>query len=104
MDNYNYDSKKTGVNTIAHDMVSTSFDIVGYTTVKNLGVARGIIVRSRSIVGSIGAGLQSILGGDITLFTQLSENRASTLLIYYLSMRPSWGLTPLWGCATTLQS
>ena len=54
-------------------MVSTSFDIAGYNTVKNLGVARGIIVRSRSLVGSSGAGLQSLVGGNITLFTALSE-------------------------------
>ncbi len=58
---------------IEHSMVSTTFDIAGYTITKNLGVCRGIIVRSRSIVGSIGAGLQSLVGGDITLFTQLSE-------------------------------
>ena len=54
-------------------MVSTTFEIAGYAIVKNIGVARGIIVRSRSLVGSIGAGLQSIVGGNITLFTQLSE-------------------------------
>lgn len=54
-------------------MVSTTFDIAGYNTVKNLGMARGIIVRSRSIIGSIGAGLQSLVGGNITLFTELSE-------------------------------
>lgn len=54
-------------------MVSTTFDIAGYTTVKNLGVTRGIIVRSRSLIGSIGAGIQSIFGGNITLFTELSE-------------------------------
>lgn len=59
--------------TIDPKMVSTSFDIAGYTTVENLGVARGIIVRSRSLVGSIGAGIQSLFGGNITLFTQLSE-------------------------------
>lgn len=58
---------------IDHSMVSTSFEIAGYTTVKNFGVARGIIVRSRSIFGSIGAGLQSLVGGNITLFTTLSE-------------------------------
>lgn len=54
-------------------MVSTTFEIPGYTITKNLGLARGIIVRSRSIVGSIGAGLQSLVGGNITLFTKLSE-------------------------------
>jgi uncharacterized protein YbjQ (UPF0145 family) len=58
---------------IEHNMVSTTFEIAGYKTVKTLGMTRGIIVRSRSIIGSIGAGLQSIVGGNITLFTQLSE-------------------------------
>jgi uncharacterized protein YbjQ (UPF0145 family) len=73
MDNYDYDSTQKGTNTIDHAMVSTGTDIAGYKIVTNLGVARGIIVRSRSIIGSIGAGLQSLLGGDITLLTQLSE-------------------------------
>jgi uncharacterized protein YbjQ (UPF0145 family) len=59
--------------TIDPHMVATSFDIAGYNTVKNLGVARGIIVRSRSVVGSIGAALQTLVGGNITLFTRLSE-------------------------------
>jgi uncharacterized protein YbjQ (UPF0145 family) len=54
-------------------MVTTGLDIAGYKIVKNLGLARGIIVRSRSIVGAIGAGLQSLVGGNITLMTQLSE-------------------------------
>ena len=54
-------------------MVSTTFEVAGHTIVENKGVARGIIVRSRSLVGSIGAGLQSLIGGNITLFTALSE-------------------------------
>jgi uncharacterized protein YbjQ (UPF0145 family) len=58
---------------IEHTMVSTTFDIAGHTIVSNMGVARGIIVRSRSIVGSVGAGIQSLFGGNISLFTQLSE-------------------------------
>jgi uncharacterized protein YbjQ (UPF0145 family) len=58
---------------IDHSMVSTTFELAGYTITKNLGVARGIIVRSRSLVGSIGAGIQSLFGGNITLFTALSE-------------------------------
>ena len=62
---------------IDHSMVSTTFEVAGYNIVKNLGVARGIIVRSRSLVGSIGAGLQSLVGGNITLFTQLSEKSRS---------------------------
>jgi uncharacterized protein YbjQ (UPF0145 family) len=58
---------------IDHKMVSTTFEIAGYTVTHNLGIARGIIVRSRSIVGSVGAGIQSLFGGDISLFTALSE-------------------------------
>lgn len=54
-------------------MITTGLEIPGYKITKSLGVARGIIVRSRSIVGSIGAGLQSLVGGDITLFTELCE-------------------------------
>ncbi len=54
-------------------MTSTTFDITGYTIIKNLGVVRGIIVRSRSIFGTIGAGLQTLVGGNITLLTELCE-------------------------------
>jgi len=49
-------------------MVTTAFVIDGYKTSKNLGIVRGITVRSRSIVGTIGAGLQTIFGGRITLY------------------------------------
>ena len=55
------------------NFVTTAFDIDGYEVVKNLGVVRGITVRSRSIFGTIGAGLQTILGGNITLLTNLCE-------------------------------
>ena len=73
MEDYTYDSTQKGTSTIDHSMVSTGIDIAGYKIVKNLGLARGIIVRSRSIVGAIGAGLQSLVGGNITLMTELSE-------------------------------
>ena len=53
--------------------ITTTFELEGYRIVKNLGVVRGIIVRSRSIVGSIGAGLQTLLGGNITILTDLCE-------------------------------
>jgi uncharacterized protein YbjQ (UPF0145 family) len=55
------------------NMTSTTFEIPGYLVTKNLGVVRGIIVRSRSIFGTIGAGLQTIIGGNITLLTELCE-------------------------------
>jgi uncharacterized protein YbjQ (UPF0145 family) len=54
-------------------MVTTSNELAGYRVVKNLGLVRGIVVRSRSIFGQIGAGLQTIFGGNITLFTELCE-------------------------------
>ncbi|KND49986.1 MAG: hypothetical protein AB203_03295 [Parcubacteria bacterium C7867-008] len=59
--------------TIEHSKVTSAFELDGYTVTKNLGIVRGIVVRSRSIVGSIGAGIQSIFGGNITLYEQLCE-------------------------------
>lgn len=56
-----------------HPMTSTTFDIEGFKVVRQLGVVRGITVRSRSIFGTIGAGIQTIFGGNISLFTELCE-------------------------------
>jgi uncharacterized protein YbjQ (UPF0145 family) len=58
---------------VAHNMVTTQFELDGYKVVRTLGVVRGIVVRSRSIIGTIGASLQTIVGGNISLFTQLCE-------------------------------
>jgi len=58
---------------VPHNMVTTAFTLDGYQIVRNLGLVRGIIVRSRSIVGTIGAGLQTLIGGNITLLTNLCE-------------------------------
>jgi uncharacterized protein YbjQ (UPF0145 family) len=57
----------------SHPFTSTTFDLPGYRVVKSLGVVRGIIVRSRSIVGNIGAAIQGLFGGNITLYTDLCE-------------------------------
>ncbi len=54
-------------------MVTTTFNFDGYKVVKHLGVVRGIIVRSRSVVGSFGAGVQQIFGGNISIYTELCE-------------------------------
>ena len=59
--------------TIPHSMTSTSFTIEGYQITRNHGVVRGILVRSRSIIGNIGVGFQTIFGGNITLLTDLCE-------------------------------
>jgi uncharacterized protein YbjQ (UPF0145 family) len=56
-----------------HSMTTTAFSLDGYSVVQNLGVVRGITVRSRSIFGTIGGSLQTLLGGNITLFTELCE-------------------------------
>ena len=58
---------------MTNDFVTTAFTLDGYRIKQNLGLVRGIIVRSRSIFGTIGAGLQTIIGGDITLLTELCE-------------------------------
>jgi uncharacterized protein YbjQ (UPF0145 family) len=71
---------------VSHSMVTTAFDIGGYKVVRNLGVVRGIVVRSRSIIGTIGAGLQTLVGGNITLLTNLCEktrNDAFELMIQH---------------------
>ena len=54
-------------------MVTTALELPGYRIVRNLGVVRGIVVRSRNVFASIGAGLQTLIGGNITLLTQLCE-------------------------------
>jgi len=52
-------------------LITTAQDLPGYRITRNLGVVRGIIVRSRSIVGNIGASLQTLFGGNITIYTEL---------------------------------
>src|SRR5262245_37733019 len=54
-------------------LVTTALDLPGCRVVRNLGMVRGIVVRSRSIIGSLGAALQTIVGGNITLYTELCE-------------------------------
>ena len=73
---------------VMHNMVTTAFDIDGYRVVRNLGVVRGITVRSRSVLGTIGAGLQTLVGGNITILTELCEKtrtEAFDLMIQHAS-------------------
>jgi uncharacterized protein YbjQ (UPF0145 family) len=58
---------------VAHNMVTTQFELDGFKVTRTLGVVRGIVVRSRSIFGTIGASLQTLVGGNITLLTNLCE-------------------------------
>lgn len=55
------------------NMVTTSFELPGYRVVKSLGLVRGVTVRSRSILGTLGASLETIVGGNITLFEEMCE-------------------------------
>ncbi len=64
----------TSVVPVAHSMVTTAFELNGCRIVSNLGLVRGIVVRSRSVVGTMGAALQTLIGGDISLFTKLCED------------------------------
>jgi len=66
------------------NFVTTAFELPGHRIVKNIGVVRGIVVRSRSIVGSIGAGLQTLFGGNITLFTALCEKARADAFAHML--------------------
>jgi len=54
-------------------IVTTTNDVAGYRVTQHLGLVRGLTVRSRSIIGSIGAGIQSLFGGNITIYTELCE-------------------------------
>lgn len=58
---------------IYDSFLTTTFEIKGYRIVEQLGVVRGVVVRSRSILGNIGGGIQSLFGGNITIYTELCE-------------------------------
>lgn len=56
-----------------HPLTTTAFELPGYRVVRSHGVVRGIVVRSRSIIGNLGAGIQSFFGGNISIYTELCE-------------------------------
>ena len=58
---------------VSHAMTTTTFNLEGYRVLRNMGLVRGIIVRSRSVVGNFVAGLQTIVGGNISMYTELCE-------------------------------
>jgi uncharacterized protein YbjQ (UPF0145 family) len=76
----------TGATTghISHAMTTTAFELDGYKITRNAGIVRGIIVRSRSVLGTLGASLQTLVGGNITILTELCEktrNEAFELML-----------------------
>lgn len=62
---------------VSHQMVTTAFELPNYRIMQNLGVVRGIVVRSRNIFATIGAQFQTIVGGNITVWTKLCEQTRS---------------------------
>ena len=75
---------------VPHEMVTTAFTLDGYKIVTNLGVVRGITVRSRSVVGNMGAAFQMFFGGNITVFSTLCEqarSEAFELMLQHASER-----------------
>jgi uncharacterized protein YbjQ (UPF0145 family) len=80
-----------------HALTTTAFSLEGYRITKTLGVVRGITVRSRSIVGSIGAGLQTLFGGNISLYTSLCERARSDAFELMLKHAQQLGANALIG-------
>ncbi|HEY7783474.1 MAG TPA: YbjQ family protein [Pyrinomonadaceae bacterium] len=62
---------------VSHQMVTTAFELPNFRIMQNLGVVRGIVVRSRNVFATIGASLQTIVGGNITVWTRLCEDTRS---------------------------
>jgi uncharacterized protein YbjQ (UPF0145 family) len=83
--------------TISHGMTTTAFAIDGYRIERTFGIVRGIIVRSRSVFGTIGAGLQTLVGGDITLFTELCEKTRSDAFEQMLAHAAAMGANAVVG-------
>jgi uncharacterized protein YbjQ (UPF0145 family) len=74
---------------VEHSMVTSALELPGYRIVRNFGIVRGIIVRSRSVIGNVGAALQTIVGGNITILTELCEKtreEAFELLLDHAAM------------------
>lgn len=59
---------------LSREMITTANEIAGWRIVRHVGIVRGITVRSRSVIGNFGAALQTLVGGNITLFTELCEH------------------------------
>jgi uncharacterized protein YbjQ (UPF0145 family) len=74
-----------------NSMVTTALEIPGYKIIKNVGVVRGITVRSRSIVGNFFGGIQSLFGGNITIYTELCEQARSETYVEMCSQAKGLG-------------
>ena len=82
---------------VAHNMVTTQFELDGFRVVRTFGVVRGIVVRSRSIFGTLGASLQTLVGGNITLLTNLCEKTRSEAFDLMLNHAAAMGANAVVG-------
>jgi len=80
-----------------HENITTTFELANKKIVKNLGLVRGITVRSRSIIGSIGGSLQTLIGGNISLFTQLCEKARSEAFEFMVKHAEDMGANAIVG-------
>ena len=78
-------------------LVTTAFELPGHRIVRNLGVVRGIVVRSRSIIGNLGAALQTLVGGNITIYTELCERARADAFSLMLEHAAARGANALIG-------
>jgi uncharacterized protein YbjQ (UPF0145 family) len=79
------------------ELITTTFTIEGYTIKKQLGVVRGVTVRSRSIFGNIGAGFQALVGGNISLYTELCEKARQEAFSFMLGHAQQMGANGIIG-------
>ena len=82
---------------ISHGMVTTCNDLHGYRVARTMGLVRGITVRSRSVVGNIGAALQTLVGGNITIYTELCEKAREEAFELMLQHAASMGANAVIG-------
>ena len=88
--------------TVSAAMVTSALELPGYRIVRNYGIVRGIIVRSRSVIGNLGAALQTIVGGNITILTDLCEKTREDAFELMLQHALQHGeRTPWYACVTT---
>ena len=80
-----------------HDMTTTAFELEGYRVKRGLGIVRGIVVRSRSVIGTTLAGLQTLIGGNITLFTELCEKTRGEAFAMMLQQAAQMGANAVVG-------
>ena len=81
-----------------HRLVTTAFELQGFTVTHNLGVVRGIIVRSRSAIGNFAAGFQQLFGGNITIYTELCEQARRDAYEIMIQHAAALGANAIIGC------